>query len=70
MDEIWNDNTVKNKPPQFRIVEIELLKGDIVQAYFLKDINRYVRNVNRWRLIGNGKYIPDKEVLKWRMIES
>lgn len=70
MGETWEINSKDNKPPQFREVLIELKGGEIVKAYFLKNINKYVRGVNRWRLIGNGKYIPDKEVKKWTMIIS
>lgn len=62
----WHTNYAEQKPPQHRVVDIMLKDGAVLNASFLKDINKYIRNVNRWRIIETGKYIDDKEVKQWR----
>lgn len=58
------------KPPQNKGVEVLLQNGEVKKASWLKDINKYVRNVNRWRIIDTGKYVDDIEVKEWREYDS
>lgn len=34
-------------------------------GFFLKDANKYVRNVNRWKDTESGKWFDDDEVVEW-----
>ena len=63
MDRTWNTTA---KPKQHHVVEILLRDGTVKRASFLKDINKYVRGVNSWRLADTGKYVPDGDVKGWR----
>lgn len=57
------------KPPQHMPVLIRTADGQELTASYLKDVNKYVRNVNSWRKIKDGKYLPDKEVTEWKRHE-
>ena len=65
----WIQNSLtdtKSKPPQHKEVEILVKGGEVLKASWLKDINKYVRNVNSWHIIGTGNYISDNAVIAWR----
>lgn len=65
----WNSNNTADsnkKPPQHKIVTVQLQDGTILKASWLKDVNKYVRNVNSWRIIDTGNYIKDSEVIGWK----
>lgn len=65
----WNDNNTADsnkKPPQHKIVMVQLQDGTILRASWLKDVNKYVRNVNSWCIMDTGNYIKDSEVIGWR----
>lgn len=67
----WTQNRISDdgsKPPQHKEVEILIKGGKVLKASWLKDINKYVRNVNSWHIIGTGNYIKDSEVIAWREI--
>lgn len=53
------------KPKQKIPVFIILTNGEIYEGHWLKDINKYERNVNRWRIYKTGKTVADEEVLAW-----
>lgn len=53
------------KPKQKIPVFIILTNGEIYEDHWLKDINKYERNVNRWRIYKTGKTVADEEVLAW-----
>jgi len=36
------------------------------KGFFLKDANKYVRNVNRWKDTEEHKWYDDKDVIEWR----
>lgn len=65
---VWHMNYTGGgeKPPQHKVVDIQLQDDTIVSASWLKDINKYLRNVNSWRIIETGKYVKDSEVKAWR----
>lgn len=54
------------KPPQHEVVEVKLDDGTVAEASWLKDINKYIRNVNSWKLADSGKYVKDSKVKAWR----
>lgn len=67
----WRLNYTTNmeqKPPQHKVVEVQLQDDSVVTASWLKDANKYVRNVNSWRVIGTGRYVKDSEVKAWRYL--
>ena len=68
----WNENStvdMNKKPKQHEKVEILVKGGDVLEARWLKDVNKYVRGVNSWHIIGTGNYIKDSEVIAWRYLE-
>ena len=61
----WNENStvdMNKKPKQHEKVEILVKGGEVLEASWLKDVNKYVR-------IGTGNYIKDSEVIAWRYLE-
>ena len=65
----WHVNSttdMSDKPPQHKDVMIELQDGTILKASWLKDVNKYVRNVNSWKIADTGSYIKDILVKAWR----
>lgn len=53
------------KPKQKIPVLIILTNGSMHEGHWIKDINKYERNVNRWRIYKTGKTVADEEVLAW-----
>lgn len=53
------------KPREKVPVFILLKNGEIHEGHWIKDINKYKRNVKRWRIYKTGKTVPDEEVLMW-----
>lgn len=58
------------KPKQKVPVLIILTNGSVHEGHWLKDINKYKMNVNRWRIYKTGKTISDEEVLAWAYIDD
>ena len=58
------------KPDQKVPVLIILNNGEVREGHWLKDINKYERNVNRWRIYKTGKTVPDEEVVAWAYIDE
>ncbi len=58
------------KPKHAKRVLIILLGGEIHEGHFLKHINKYVRDVNQWKIYKTGKTVPDEEVLAWIDLEE
>lgn len=36
------------------------------EGFYLKDVNRFVRNVNRWKDTKERKWYDDADVVEWR----
>ena len=53
------------KPKQLVPVLMILEDGSVEEGHWLKDINKYERNVNRWRIYRTRKTVPDNEVIAW-----
>lgn len=69
----WVNNSVTDasrKPPQHKEVEILVRGGKVLRATWLKDVNKYVKNVNSWHIIGTGNYIKDSDVIGWRDVDN
>ena len=39
--------------------------GVLHPGFFLKDANKYLRNINRWKDTESGKWFDDEEVVGW-----
>ena len=59
----WHSNSWK--PRQHKPCELRLTTGEITEGVYVKDINKYITGVNRWRL-SSGKWIDDEQVVQWR----
>ena len=69
MSKEWTSNStvdIDKKPPQHKEVEILIKGGKVLHATWLKDANKYIRNVNSWHIMGTGNYIKDNGVIAWR----
>lgn len=53
------------KPKHGMPVLIILTNGEIHEGHWLKDINKFERGVNRWRIYRTGRTVPDPDVLAW-----
>ena len=54
----------KEHPPSSRKV-IFYVNGETHIGFYLKDINKYVTNVNRWKDIDSSIWFDDDEVEGW-----
>lgn len=59
----WNNNVIK--PKEKVPVLICLANGEIHEGHYIKDINKYRRNVNVWRIFKTGKCVQDEDVIMW-----
>ena len=67
----WHTNSKVWKPPAGRQCEIKTVGGEVYEAVYVKDINRFLRDINRWRRTQEGltkkeKWIDDNKVVAWR----
>lgn len=53
-------------PPSTERVLFRIKNGGWHEGFFLKDANRYVRNVNRWKDTNSKRWYEDSDVLEWR----
>ena len=58
------------KPKQAKPVLIVLADGSVHEGHYLKNANKYEKNVNRWRIYKTGKTVEDKEVVAWIYMED
>lgn len=54
------------KPPSTKRVTFWTKGGVEHKGFFLKDANKFVRNVNRWKDEDTGKWYDDSEVTDWK----
>ena len=54
------------RPPSTRIIYFWTKDGTKHTGFFVKDINRYVKNVNRWKDTDTETWYDDTEVETWR----
>ena len=60
MADIMSTNT---KPPSTKPVEFKTVDGKIHRGFFLRDANRYVRGVNRWKDTERDAWFDDDVVV-------
>ena len=60
----WHENSPDWKPRQHHTCRVRLRTGEITKAFYVRDINKYVRGVNRWKL-EDGKWVDDEQVVQW-----
>ena len=53
------------RPPSTKRVTFKV-NGVWHKGFYLKDANKYVRNVNRWKDTDDGTWYDDKDVTEWR----
>lgn len=61
----WHANRADFKPRQHHLCKVRLRSGEEVEAFYVKDINKFVRGVSRWKIISTGKWIDDEQVVQW-----
>lgn len=58
----------KAHPPSTKVVIF--WTGEIRHnGFYVKDINKYVRNVHRWKDIDTGIWYEDDEVTDWKYLD-
>lgn len=63
-------NTKDNKPPSTVEVRFFTIDGKTHRGFFLKDANKFVRNVNRWKDKNTNKWYDDDLVTDWEYTYS
>ena len=56
------------KPPSTRPVEFKTDDGKIHNGFFLRDANRYIRSVNRWKDTDRNVWFDDDRVVAWGFV--
>lgn len=64
---IWHE-VKKERPPSGRDVLLVLNDGSVHEGRYLKNANQYVRDVDKFKIYKQGKYIDSSEVIMWREI--
>lgn len=54
------------RPPSTKKIVFQTKDGVTHNGFFLKDANRYVRNVNRWKDTDTNVWYDDSEVISYR----
>lgn len=64
---IWHE-VKKEKPPQGKDVLLVLNDGSVHEGRYLKNANKYVQNVDKFKVYKADEYIDSSEVIMWREI--
>ena len=56
---------LKGRPPSTKRIRFKTKDGWHI-GFFIKDVNKYVRNVNRWKDAETRKWYDDDEVMEWK----
>lgn len=54
----------KKRPPSTRPVLFRTSEG-WHRGFYLKDVNKYVKGINRWKDTETGEWIQDEDVPEW-----
>lgn len=54
----------KKRPPSTRPVLFRTSEG-WHRGFYLKDVNKYVKGINRWKDTETGEWIQDEDVQEW-----
>lgn len=57
----------EGRPPSTKRIRFKTKDGWHI-GFFIKDVNKYVRNVNRWKDAETKKWYDDNEVMEWKDI--
>ncbi len=57
--------STNTKPPSTKPVEFKTIDGKIHRGFFLRDANKYVRGVNRWKDTERDAWFDDDRVVAW-----
>ena len=60
--------STNTKPPSTRPVEFKTVDGKIHRGFFLRDANKYVRGVNRWKDTDIDVWFDDDRVVSWGFV--
>lgn len=53
------------RPPSTKRIRFKTHDGEWHNGFFLKDANKFVRNVNRWKDTDTGRWYDDEEITEW-----
>ena len=53
-------------PPSGVSILLELADGEVHEGHFIKNANKYHKNVNRYRVYKTGKTVAREAVTRWR----
>lgn len=56
---------MNKKPPSTKPVVFKTADGKLHNGFYLKDANRFVRNVNRWKDTDLDAWFDDDAVIAW-----
>lgn len=56
------------KPPSTKKVTFKTKDGVPHNGFYLKDINQFIRNVNRWKDTDTDRWYDDSEVVEWHKL--
>ena len=56
----------KIHPPSTKIVIFQTIDGEEHHGFYVKDINKHITGVNRWKDANTEKWYDDKEISNWR----
>ncbi len=56
---------MNNYPASTKLCHFRTADGAVHYGFYLKDANKYVRNVNRWRDTVTGTWYNDEVVTGW-----
>lgn len=63
--------TTKEEMPRADVhLMLELVDGSVHEGHFIKHGNKYVKNVNRFRVYKTGKTVPIDDVVAWAYIDG
>ncbi len=65
MNDIWYRPEL-TPPPHGQSILLKMADGSVHEGHFIKHANKYVKNVNRFRVYKTGKTVPMDEVAEWR----
>lgn len=61
---------INGHPPSTELVVFETEDGKPHHGFYVKDINKYIKNVNRWKDINTGQWFDDNQIEDWEMLET
>ena len=63
-DGSWHDPR-NDEPPSGVPILFRLQNGSVLEGHYIKNANKYVKNVNRFRIHKSGRTVPILDVKAW-----